>query len=107
MCRGGGGKGHLWGKFHLLRINLTFSQGDSGGPLYMRYVIEDQKKSAYHDNSKPWYLLGIVSFGSKRCGVGYPAIYTRYKNIKHINVSLPAIFRVESFIPWIRENIKD
>ena len=75
----------MWGKFHLLRIKFTFcSQGDSGGPLYMRYVIEDQKKSAYHDNSKPWYLLGIVSFGSKRCGVGYPAIYTRYKNIKHI-----------------------
>jgi len=65
--------------------------GDSGGPLYMRYVIEGQKKSAYYDNSKPWYLLGIVSFGTKRCGSGSPAIYTR----------------VESFIPWIRDTIRD
>ena len=53
----------------------------------MRYIIADQKKSAYHDNSKPWYLLGIVSFGSKRCGVGYPAIYTRYKTSNISNVS--------------------
>jgi len=65
--------------------------GDSGGPLYMRYIIDGQKKSAYFDNSKPWYLLGIVSFGTKKCGSGNPAIYTR----------------VESFVPWIRENIKD
>jgi len=65
--------------------------GDSGGPLYMRYIIEGQKKSAYFDNSKPWYLLGIVSFGTKTCGSGNPAIYTR----------------VESFIPWIQETIRD
>ena len=43
----------------------------------MRYVIEGQKKSAYYDNSKPWYLLGIVSFGTRRCGNGNPAVYTR------------------------------
>jgi len=65
--------------------------GDSGGPLYMRYIIEGQKGSAYFDNSKPWYLLGIVSFGTKTCGAGNPAIYTR----------------VESFIPWIQDTIRD
>ena len=43
----------------------------------MRYIIEGEKKSSYFESSKPWYLLGIVSFGSKRCGVGYPGIYTR------------------------------
>ena len=52
-------------------------QGDSGGPLYMRYIIEGQRRSAYFDNSKPWYLLGIVSFGTRTCGAGVPAIYTR------------------------------
>ena len=41
----------------------------------MRYVIEGQKKSAYYDNSKPWYLLGIVSFGT--CGLDNPGMYTR------------------------------
>ena len=56
---------------------IIVSQGDSGGPLYMRYIIDGQKKSAYFDNSKPWYLLGIVSFGTKKCGSGNPAIYTR------------------------------
>ena len=43
----------------------------------MRYIIEGQKKSAYFDNSKPWYLLGIVSYGTKICGAGSPAVYTR------------------------------
>ena len=62
-----------------MESHLTyFPQGDSGGPLYMRYIIEGEKKSSYFESSKPWYLLGIVSFGSKRCGVGYPGIYTRY-----------------------------
>jgi len=65
--------------------------GDSGGPLYMRHIIEGEKRSSYFESSKPWYLLGIVSFGTKRCGVGYPGIYTR----------------TESFIPWIQETIRD
>jgi len=57
----------------------------------MRYIIEGEKKSSYFESSKPWYLLGIVSFGSKRCGVGYPGIYTR----------------VESFVPWIQDTIAE
>ena len=45
----------------------------------MRYIIEgEERKSAYFDNSKPWYLLGITSFGTKKCG-GFPAVYTRYR----------------------------
>ena len=60
--------------------DVSIFQGDSGGPLFMRYIIEGQKKSAYHDNSKPWYLLGIVSFGTKTCGTGNPSIYTRWMN---------------------------
>ena len=44
----------------------------------MRYIIDGQNKSSIFDNSKPWYLLGIVSFGTKTCGAGNPAIYTRW-----------------------------
>lgn len=46
----------------------------------MRYMTEGQNKSAYHDNSKPWYLLGIVSFGSRTCDHGNPSVYTRWMN---------------------------
>jgi len=66
-----------------------FCSGDSGGPLYMKHVIEGTKESAGHDNSKPWYLVGIVSFGT--CGKANPGIFTR----------------VESFIPWIQKTISD
>ena len=60
---------------------VWYSQGDSGGPLYMRYIIEGQNKSAYFDNSRPWYLLGVVSFGTRICGAGSPAVYTRWPNV--------------------------
>ena len=56
------------------------TQGDSGGPLYLKHIIEGKKVSAVHstDSKEPWYLLGIVSFGTRgTCGVGKPAIYTR------------------------------
>ena len=43
----------------------------------MKYVIDGTKESAGHDNSKPWYLLGIVSFGT--CGKGNPGIFTRWE----------------------------
>ena len=60
----------------------------------MRFIIEGQKKSAYFDNSKPWYLLGIVSYGTKICGAGSPAVYTRCMiwkgkvNLRNIKLSL-------------------
>ena len=44
-------------------------RGDSGGGLFWR--------SDLTDNTQPWYLLGIVSFGSTKCGNGHPAVYTR------------------------------
>ena len=40
----------------------------------MKYVVEGTKQSAYFDNTKSWYLLGIVSFGE--CGDGKPGIFT-------------------------------
>lgn len=46
--------------------------GDSGGGLFWRAgPLEDP------ESSEPWTLLGIVSFGSRSCGVGRPAVYTR------------------------------
>merc|ERR1719341_1867637 len=57
-------------------------RGDSGGGLF----VQKSKK----DKNTPWYLVGIVSFGSRNCGNGRPGIYTR----------------VTSFIPWIVNNLK-
>jgi len=53
-------------------------KGDSGGGLYIQ-----------REQYKPWYLIGIVSFGSKKCGSGVPGIYTR----------------VAEFIPWIEKKM--
>jgi secreted trypsin-like serine protease len=38
----------------------------------------------------PMYLKGIVSFGTKKCGKGFPGVY--------INVTY--------YIPWILETLK-
>eukprot|EP00092_Neocalanus_flemingeri_P029387 GFUD01031904.1.p1 GENE.GFUD01031904.1~~GFUD01031904.1.p1 ORF type:complete len:569 (+),score=93.67 GFUD01031904.1:60-1766(+) len=61
-------------------IGRDSCKGDSGGPLY---------HSKTPDGSEPWYLIGIVSFGSRKCGAGQPGVYSR----------------VDSFVPWIRKNI--
>jgi len=63
-------------------------KGDSGGPLYMSRV--NNRGQITLDGMQPYYLMGLVSFGSRECGTGKPGIYTR----------------VESFLPWIKENIK-
>ena len=40
-------------------------QGDSGGPLIVR-----------EGETGKMYLRGITSFGTNRCGFGYPGVYT-------------------------------
>jgi len=57
-------------------------RGDSGSGLYIQQSVEEK--------TTPWYLIGIVSFGSRDCGNGRPGVYTR----------------VSSFIPWIVKNLK-
>jgi len=65
-------------------------RGDSGGPLFLRRVLPSGYMDPNNDLDDPWFLLGIVSFGTGVCGRGKPGIYTR----------------VESFVPWILENIR-
>jgi secreted trypsin-like serine protease len=63
--------------------------GDSGGPLMLRRVLSTGLMDPNNDHDDPWFLLGVVSFGTPDCAVGKPGIYTR----------------VEPFVPWILENI--
>jgi len=62
--------------------------GDSGGPLYLKTVDPSTRRVDSLETSR-WHLLGIVSFGTKVCGVGRPGIYTR----------------VETFMPWIKKTL--
>jgi len=64
-------------------------RGDSGGPLFLRRVLSNGRMDPNNDHDDPWFLLGVVSFGTKVCGRGKPGIYTR----------------VEEFVPWILQNI--
>ena len=54
------------------------------------------------EDSPPWYLLGLVSAGSKYCGDGRPGLYTRW-----LGYQGPVYFyiRTESYLPWIRKII--
>ena len=54
-------------------------QGDSGGPLVYREFSTD-----------PWYLVGLVSFGTKDCGNSVPGVYTR----------------VAGYLDWIEQNLE-
>jgi secreted trypsin-like serine protease len=38
----------------------------------------------------PWYLIGVVSFGTKECGIGRPGVYTKVTN----------------YLDWIEKNMK-
>ena len=54
-------------------------KGDSGGPMVFREFSGD-----------PYYQVGIVSFGTKTCGIGKPTIATR----------------VTAFLEWIQANLE-
>ena len=41
-------------------------------------------------NKKPKYLVGIVSFGSRKCVRGLPVVYTS----------------IDYYLPWIIDNMK-
>merc|ERR1712241_1456918 len=58
--------------------------GDSGGPL----VATDT--SVAGPIQSPKYLVGIVSFGTKKCGQGYPGVYSS----------------IRYYLPWIIANME-
>ena len=68
-------------KNHLLQsiLGQDSCQGDSGGPL----IVMDGDKGLM-------YLRGIVSFGTNKCGHGYPGVYTD----------------IAYYVDWIRKNLK-
>ena len=54
-------------------------KGDSGGPLVSREFA-----------GEPWYQIGVVSYGTGKCGVGEPGVYTR----------------VDGYLDWIESKLK-
>ena len=56
--------------------------GDSGGPLMVK-----EKEFGFFSTV---YQIGLVSSGTKYCGVGQPGIYTK----------------VTSFLPWIKSKLQ-
>ena len=57
--------------FRASLINILYDQGDSGGPLMSR-----------RDSLSSYMVVGVVSFGTSRCGIGVPGIYTRVSNYR-------------------------
>ena len=53
--------------------------GDSGGPIVSREFADD-----------PWYQVGLVSYGTSKCGTGEPGVYTK----------------IQGYINWIGENLE-
>ena len=61
-------------------IGFDSCSGDSGGPVTYRKTP-----------NSPWFQLGIVSYGSNKCGEkDRPGVYTRIK----------------PFLPWIEANLE-
>ena len=67
--------------FVVLILGKDSCNGDSGGPLVYR---------KNNGEGVPWYQVGIVSFGTRECGIGSPAIYTR----------------ITAYINWIADHLK-
>ena len=65
-------------------------RGDSGGGLFSN--ILEGKAGVENDGrvkNDRWEVVGIVSYGSSRCGDGNPGIYTR----------------VSQYIQWIKQTM--
>ena len=66
--------------YQTIFLGIDSCQGDSGGPLVLRNGNQE---------GEPWYLIGIVRFGTSNCGVGFPGIYTKVTN----------------YLDWIEKNL--
>ena len=67
-------------RFNVLIIFLgkDSCSGDSGGPFIYRPKVDE-----------PWYQMGIVSFGARKCGIESPGVYTK----------------VSAYLTWIEMNL--
>jgi len=65
-------------------------RGDSGGPLVINKFTRDSNKILLPDLDGAWYVVGIVSFGTRKCGVEKPAVFVR----------------VSAYMDWIKANMK-
>ena len=65
-------------KSNIFFIDADSCSGDSGGPLMVQ-----------EDEENKMYLRGVVSFGTRKCGKGFPGVYTD----------------ISYYIDWIRRNL--
>lgn len=67
-------------------LGIDSCNGDSGGPLL------SQPKTAFGNAQKdrPYFLRGIVSFGTQTCGSGYPGVYTN----------------IDMYLSWIQDHLR-
>ena len=73
-----------YSEYHVFFTGKDSCSGDSGGPLVA------MKQGSDVLNKEPKYLVGIVSFGSRRCGRGLPGVYTS----------------IDYYLPWIIANMR-
>ncbi len=71
---------------HFITQGQDSCKGDSGGPLITR-----------QGRSNPMYLRGVVSFGTIKCGNGYPGVY--------INVAHYANWIQANMRPWSKPHL--
>merc|ERR1712178_610264 len=75
-------------------LEIDSCAGDSGGPLVCERVENigeiQLKNGDWVEKAikKQMVLMGLTSYGTELCGIGYPSVFSR----------------VESFLDWVKEN---
>jgi len=61
-------------------VGVGTCNGDAGGPLVVRRRADE-----------PWFQVGINSYGTPQCGIGYPSVWTS----------------VSALLPWIYDQMEE
>lgn len=75
-------------------LEIDSCAGDSGGPLVCERVENIGEITLKNGDlvekaiKKQMVLMGLTSYGTELCGIGYPSVFSR----------------VESFLDWVKEN---